>query len=278
MTDIGIISLVLIAVNFLFSYQGFKDPSFFDANKFEVDSILIGKDYKRLVTSGFLHVGWTHLIFNMISLYAFSTLIEEDLGRVNFLIIYFASLIGGDLLALFVHRNHGDYSAVGASGAVSGVIFASIVLYPDIEIGMVVLPVFIKGWIYGILYVLYSIYGIKSNKDNIGHEAHLGGALIGILAVLILRPTAWQDNYLTILLITVPMVVFIWLIITRPQVLLIDNFYFKTHNDHYDLEHDFNAGRTDKQKDLDFLLDKINKKGMRSLSKKERERLDEYSK
>src|SRR5450432_2036948 len=110
--------LILIIANCIFSYKGFTNELFFDGYKFEVDRILINKDYKRLITSGFLHVGWTHLIFNMIRLYAFSGLIESNLGGVKFLIIYFAGLIGGGLLSLFVHRNHGDFTSVGASGAV----------------------------------------------------------------------------------------------------------------------------------------------------------------
>lgn len=130
MTDTGIIGLILIIANIVFSYKGFTNETFFDGYKFEVDRILINKDYKRLVTSGFLHVSWTHLIFNMLSLYAFSGLIESNLGGLKFLIIYFVSLVGDDLLSLFVHRNHGDYNSVGASGAVCGIIFASIALFP----------------------------------------------------------------------------------------------------------------------------------------------------
>lgn len=114
MDKTGIIGFVLIIINVAFSYKGFTNGLFFDGNKFEVDKILVNKDYKRLVTSGFLHDSWTHLIFNMISLYAFSGLLESQIGGGKFLLVYFASLIGGDLLSLFVHRNHGDYNAVGA--------------------------------------------------------------------------------------------------------------------------------------------------------------------
>jgi len=102
----GIIGTILIIANIAFSYNGFTNAAFFERYRFEVDRILIYKDYKRLITSGFLHVGWTHLIFNMLSLYAFSGLIEQNLGEIKFLIIYFASLIGGNLFSLFVHRNH----------------------------------------------------------------------------------------------------------------------------------------------------------------------------
>src|SRR5215216_4521890 len=197
MTDTGIIALLLIIANVIFSYKGFTNQSFFDGYKFEVDRILINKDYKRLITSGFLHVSWLHLIFNMLSLFVFSGLIEFYLGEMKFLVIYFVSLIGADLFSLFVHRNHGDYSSVGASGAISGIVFASIALFPGMSIGLFIISM--PAWLYGIVYIAFSIYGIRSNKNNIGHEAHLGGAIIGMLVVLIMEPAAFLENYLTIL-------------------------------------------------------------------------------
>lgn len=277
MTDTGIIGLILIIANIAFSYKGFTNETFFDGYKFDVDRIIINKDYKRLITSGFLHVSWMHLIFNMISLYAFSGLIESNLGGLKFLIIYFVSLIGGNLLSLFVHRNHGDYTAVGASGAVCGIIFSSIVLFPGMGIGFFLLPFSIPSWFFGILYVLYSIYGIKSKKDNIGHEAHLGGALIGMTVALILEPSAFLENYMTILIIAIPTIAFIYLIITRPQILLVDNFHFKNQRNHYSVDHRYNEEKTNNQKEIDKILDKINKKGMESLSTKEKEKLNAYS-
>ncbi len=278
MSDTGVIGLILIVANIAFSYKGFTNGIFFDRYRFEVDKVLINKDYKRLITSGFLHVSWIHLIVNMLSLYAFSGLVESYFGGLKFLLIYFVSLVGGNLLSLFVHRNHGDYNAVGASGAVCGIIFASVALFPGMDIGFFVLPLSIPGWLYGILYVLYSIYGIRSKKDNIGHEAHLGGALIGMTVALIIEPSAFLENYLTIVIITVPTIAFIYLIITRPQVLLVDNFYFKTHKNYYSIDHKYNEEKSKNQKELDKILDKISKKGIDSLSDREKEKLKQYSK
>lgn len=278
MTDTGIIALILIITNIAISYKGFTNTVFFDGYKFEVDKILISKDYKRLITSGFLHVSWTHLIFNMLSLYLFSGHIESYLGGVNLLIIYFASLVGGNLLSLYIHRNHGDYNAVGASGAVCGIIFASIALFPGMGIGFFGLPFSIPAWLYGVLYIAFSIYGIRSNKDNIGHDAHLGGALIGMTVALLMQPSAIAANYLTILIIAVPTLVFIYLIITKPHILMVDNFYFKTHKNYYSVDHKYNEEKYNQQQEIDSILDKISRKGMSSLSKKEKEKLEEYSK
>ena len=277
MINIGIISIIIIVINFGVSYKGFKDRMFFEKYKFEVDKILIDKEYYRLITSGFLHVDWTHLIFNMISLYAFSELLEINVGRINFIIIYFGSLIAGDLFALFIHKNHGDYNSVGASGAVFGVVFASIALFPGLEIGFFILPISIPSWIYGILYIGYSIYGIKSKRDNIGHEAHLGGALIGMLIAIILYPTSLIENYRPILIVFIPSIIFIYIIITKPYVLYIDNYFFKTQKKYYSIEDKYNDQKVNQQKEIDRLLDKISKKGIKSLSKNEKQKLEEYS-
>jgi membrane associated rhomboid family serine protease len=278
MSDTGIIGIIIIVVNVIFSYKGFTNERFFEGYKFEVDKILINKDYKRLITSGFLHVSWTHLIFNMISLLLFSGSIESYLGGIRFLIIYVASLIGGDLFSLLVHRHHGDYNAVGASGAVCGIIFASIALFPGMGIGFFGIPFSIPAWLYGILFVLYSIYGIKSKKGNIGHEAHLGGALIGMTIALLIEPSAFSENYFPILIIAVPTIAFIYIIITKPQFLLIDNFFFKTHQNNYTIDQKYNLEKSKRQNEIDKILDKINKGGMDSLSKNERQKLKEYSK
>jgi len=267
----------LIILNILVSYKGLTNSLFFESFEFQVDRILVNKDYRRLVTSGFLHVSWTHLLFNMFSLYFFSGQVEYGLGALGFLLIYFASLIGGNLLTLFIHRNHGDYSAVGASGAVNGVMFASVALYPDARIGIFLLPA-IPAWIYALLYVLISIYGIRSRKTNIGHDAHLGGALVGMILALIMHPSALSENFGKILIILVPSVVFLCLIITRPQILFVDNLFYKNHHDFYNIDHRYNADRADQQQEVDRILEKISKKGMGSLNKQEKKTLEAYSK
>jgi len=278
MPNAGIIVFIIIVITTIVSYKGFSNSAFFDSYKFEVDRILINKEHKRLITSGFLHVSWTHLIFNMFGLYVFSGLVEITLGGLKFLIIYFASLIGGDLLSLLVHRNHGDYSSVGASGAICGVMFASVAIFPDMGINFFLLPISIPGWIFALLFVLFSTYGIRSQKNNIGHDTHLGGALVGMILALVMNPSALMYNYGKILIILVPTVTFIYLIVTRPHLLFIDNLFYKTHRDFYSVDHRYNAERAGQQQEIDHILDKISRKGIKSLSKKEKEILEIYSK
>jgi membrane associated rhomboid family serine protease len=273
----GFFTLTIIIVTVLVSYKGFTNNRFFEDYEFEVDRILIDRQYYRLLTSGFLHTGWTHLVFNMFSLYFFSGAVTLGLGSFNFLLIYFVSMIGGCLLSLLLHRNHGQYSAVGASGAVCGVMFASVALFPDLEIRMFPLPFSIPGWVYAVLYIGFSIYGVRSQKDNIGHDAHLGGGLVGMLVVLILNPAAFVEHIGVILMIVVPVGIFIYLIITRPHILFVDNLFFKNHNDFYSIDHRDNVRRASQQREVDRILDKISRSGMGSLSPGERKILRDYS-
>lgn len=272
MGTLGIISIVIILANFLVSYKGFNDRNFYSKYNFVVENILAYKEYRRIVTSGFLHINWMHLIFNMLTLYFFSGALEFSLGPVNFLIVYLVGLIGGNLLSLLIHKNAGDYSAVGSSGAVNAVIFATIALFPGMTIFM-----FIPAWLFGIAYVIYSIYAIRSRKDNVGHDAHLGGGIAGMLVAIIMQPSALVQNYLPILLIALPAIVFIYIIITNPGILLVDSFFYNKHH-FYSIDHKYNFEKKKKQDELDELLDKINRRGMNSLSQKEKERLKELSK
>lgn len=275
MKDIGLTGLLIIIANVVVSNKAFKNYAFYESCTFRIDPILAGKDYKRLVTSGFVHTGWTHLIFNMISLYAFSGILENNVGAINFLLIYFGSLIGGGLLSLYIHRNHGNYGAVGASGAVSGIIFAAIALFPGMELGLIFIPISIPSWVFAILFVFISIRGIKSDRGNIGHDAHLGGGLVGMLIAVSLYPQALAENGIVIALVIVPTVTFIYLIIRKPEILILGastkNARFESKDDQY------NSQKVMLQEDVDKILDKISDKGFDSLTEKEKRTLKEYS-
>ena len=270
MTDL--IKWIVILGTAAVSYRGFKDHFFFEKYEFGVDKVRLYRDYKRLVTSGFLHVNWMHLIFNMLGLVFFADSLIIMLTPLGFLLVYFASMVGGNLLSLILYKNQGDYTSVGASGAVNGAIFATIALEPGIRI------MFLPGWLFGLIYIAITIYGVRSKRDNIGHEAHLGGAMIGMLAAIALQPAALLENYITILIIAVPTLVFIYLIITRPHILLIDNLFFNMHRNHYSVDHKYNEHKFTQQQEIDRILDKINKRGINSLSQKEKQMLKEYSK
>ncbi|MBK7870598.1 MAG: rhomboid family intramembrane serine protease [Saprospiraceae bacterium] len=279
MEDAGTIGTILMILTFFTSYKGLRDNHFFEEYLFEVDKILIGKEYKRLITSGFLHANWIHFGFNMIALLSFSWSLEEEFGYLKFLLLYFVSMLGGSLLALWIHRHHGDYRAIGASGAISGVVMSSIIIFPEGSISLILIPIPIKSWLFGLLFIIISIFGIKNKSDNIGHEAHLGGAITGVLVTLIMAPWVIKENWWIILAILIPVIVFLILIVRNPAVLMVDKYWGENvksvQNKTAKIRSIKSQTRKDKEEELDELLEKIRKHGMNSLSKKEKERLDE---
>lgn len=178
-----ILTYALIGITAYISYLGFYQFGFMNRFQFETGPIL-GGDYQRMVTSGFLHVDGHHLFFNMLALYMFGARFEVEVGTLPLALIYALSLLGGSGLSLLMHRHHYDYCAVGASGAVSGLVFASVFLMPSMGVGLIFLPIFIPGWLFAIIYTGISIWGIKKKWGNIGHDAHLGGAIVGMLGAL----------------------------------------------------------------------------------------------
>lgn len=205
MNNINQAVLLLIIANVLVSMKGFKDYSFLDKYKFQVSRILSGEKI-RAFTSGFLHVDWMHLGFNMYALYLFGNIVASFLGMPNFLIIYFGSLLAGSLYSLQYHKNEPYYSAVGASGAVSGIVYSSILLYPGMELFLFFIPIPIPGYIFGVGYLLYSIYGMKKQLGNVGHSAHLGGAMGGFAITLLLNPSLFTTNKMLVISLGIPII------------------------------------------------------------------------
>jgi membrane associated rhomboid family serine protease len=201
----NILLIVIIAVTVLISYKGFNDLSFFRKFEFHVGSILKGEQI-RMISSGFLHVDMGHLFFNMVTLWFFAPLVLAYLGNWTFVLVYMGSLIFGNLLTLLFNKNNYSYRAVGASGAVTGVLYSAILLQPDMMLGLFfVIP--IPAYLFGILYLLYSIYGMKSKNDNIGHSAHFGGAVGGYVITLIEQPQLLIDHTEMVVLLTIPIIV-----------------------------------------------------------------------
>ncbi len=199
--------IIIIAVTALTSYFGFTNRDFFNKNAFNIGAIQSRREYHRFLTSGFLHVDGMHLIFNMLSLYFFSsTYFIELISIPIYLLIYFGSILAGGLLGYTLHKSNPYYTAVGASGGVSGVIYASIALFPvESNIGFIFLPgISIPSWIFGILYMAYSVYGMKNQLGNVGHSAHIGGAAFGLLIPLLAFPEYTLQNGLYIAAISVP--------------------------------------------------------------------------
>lgn len=199
------ILIIIIAANALISFKGFNDISFFRKYEFHMGSVRAGEQI-RLFSSGFLHADIGHLAFNMLTLYFFAPVVITYLGSTSFIIIYFASLLFGSLLTILFHKNDYNYRAVGASGAVTGVLYSAILLRPDMMLGLFfIVP--IPAYLFGILYLLYSIYGMRAKNDNIGHTAHFGGAIGGYLVTLATRPSLIVEHTFMVVLLTIPIVI-----------------------------------------------------------------------
>ena len=230
MGDISIVTLGVIALNVLVSWKGFNDYNFFDKYKFRVGSILQGKEYYRILSSGFLHVDFTHLFFNMFSLFLFANSViaffaspegflfgdfsngKLNLGYGMFLLIFLAAIVGGNIFSLLIHKKEFGYSAVGASGGVTGILFAAIAAFPTMEL-RVLFAIPMPAWIFAILYLGYSVYGMKKGLGNIGHSAHLGGAIVGILATVLYYPPIFQINMIYILGMMIPLIIMLIMIL-----------------------------------------------------------------
>ena len=205
MGNLSIVTIVIIVANVLISYKGFSDFNFFEKYKFQVGGINRGEKF-RMFSSGFLHVDTQHLLFNMLTLYFFADIIVQDLGTLSFVLVYVGSLILGSVLSLYFHKHEYHYSAVGASGAVTGILYSAILLRPEMSLYMFFVPIPIPAYVFGIGYLLYSIYGMKTRSGNIGHDAHFGGAIGGYVITLLLATWLFETNLLMIGLLAIPIV------------------------------------------------------------------------
>ena len=201
----NVILIVIIVLNIIISFKGFDDTAFFRRFEFHIGSIRGGEQI-RMISSGFLHADIGHLAFNMLTLYFFAPVVYGYLGNFSFGLIYFGSLVFGSLLTLFFHANDYSYSAIGASDAVTGVLYSAILLQPNMNLFLFFIPIPIPAYIFGIGYLLYSIYGMKAKRDNIGHTAHFGGAIGGYLITLVKEPHMFTDNLGMVVLLAIPIV------------------------------------------------------------------------
>jgi len=203
MQNIHIATIVIIAANVLISIKGFNDFTFFEKYKFNIAGIRRGEQI-RLFSSGFLHVDFSHLLFNMLTLFFFANVVINHVGVSKFIIIYLLSLLLGNLLSYYFHKDEYHYSAVGASGAVTGILYAAILFQPNMGLYLFFIPIAIPAWIFGILYLLYSIYGMKKRIGNIGHDAHFGGAIAGYVTTLVFSPYLIETSLWIVVLLAVP--------------------------------------------------------------------------
>ena len=186
------ITLSIIFITGIISISGFRQAKIIDELIFWPPAISKQHQYYRFITCGLIHADYMHLIFNMVTLYFFGTIMEAhyqgELGlqKWYYLALYIGALIVSNIPTYIKHRNDAEYRSLGASGAVSAVLFAFILLSPWQQIIVIVFPV--PAIVYGGLFLFYSAYMSRKGGDHVNHDAHFYGALFGILFTIAVRP------------------------------------------------------------------------------------------
>jgi membrane associated rhomboid family serine protease len=141
-----------------------------------------------VITSGMIHADWMHLIFNMMTFVFFAFKLETLVGHWQFAVIYLVSMVLADVPSILKHKNDFWYNSLGASGAISGVLFSFILFYPLSKIYLFLIPIGIPAVLFGVLYLIYCAYASRQSRDNINHDAHFFGALTGIILTILIQP------------------------------------------------------------------------------------------
>jgi len=189
------ITIILIILTVAASIYSWNHQDIYQKWMMNPYAVVHKNQYYRLITSGFIHNGYVHLAFNMITLYFFGDVIEQifkyyygGAGTFYYLLLYFLGMVIADLPTLFKNRNNPNYNSLGASGAVSAVVFSSILFNPTAKICLFLPLLCLPGFIFGTLFILYSYFQGKRMADNINHDAHLYGALFGVIFSIAIEP------------------------------------------------------------------------------------------
>ncbi|MEP4531868.1 MAG: rhomboid family intramembrane serine protease [Cyclobacteriaceae bacterium] len=190
------VTLIIIIVTVAISLAAFNNATIFQKGLMNPYMVFHKKEFHRMVASGFLHGSYVHLGFNMFTFYFFGQVVEQVFGQILgsqstivYILFYLSAIVVSDLPTAFKNKNNPGYNSLGASGAVSAMVFASILYFPLNDICLYAV-LCIPGFILGVLYVAYSYYQGRNMGDNINHEAHLYGAIYGLVFGLIIYPGA----------------------------------------------------------------------------------------
>ncbi|WP_345953754.1 rhomboid family intramembrane serine protease [Mucilaginibacter sp. PAMB04168] len=184
--ELAPVASALFALNILLSLLAFYNDRVYSEFMLHPYSIARGEKVWTVITSGFIHRDWMHLLFNMWSFFFFAFQLEAWLGHWQFALLYIASLVLSDLPTISKHKDHYGYHSLGASGAISAVVFSYIMFSPRTEMGIFPFPFRIPAYIFGILYLVYCVYASRQSRDSINHDAHFYGALSGIMITILL--------------------------------------------------------------------------------------------
>jgi membrane associated rhomboid family serine protease len=196
LSTIGPAALFILAANLGLSLLGlFAFPQIIERCLFRPYEFARGLRRATIISSGFVHADLAHLAFNMITFYFFGVKLEWTIGTPKFVLLYAIGLLVSSVGTYFKHRNNPEYATLGASGAISAVLFAAIVYDPQMSLYLMFIPIPIPGPVFAVAYLAYTWWSARQNKGRINHDAHLGGALAGLAFVAVFDPQAWAYAY-----------------------------------------------------------------------------------
>ncbi|TDG37565.1 rhomboid family intramembrane serine protease [Pedobacter changchengzhani] len=186
--NVAPVASIILLFTVVTSLYAFYDNSVYGKFMLHPYSVAKGKNVFTLLTSGLIHADYMHMFFNLFTFFAFAFTLEQMMGHWQFGLMYVLSLILSDLPTVFKNKDNFHYHSLGASGAISAVLFSFILFKPFSEIGILFIPFGIPAIVFGVLYLVYCVYASKNSRDNINHDAHFFGAISGLLITIILVP------------------------------------------------------------------------------------------
>lgn len=196
---VGSVTFILIVANVLISLVTlYMNPNLIEKGYLKPYRVVRENTWYELLTSGFLHANLTHLFVNMFTLYFFGQVMEQVIGPAYFSGLFISGLIVSGIPSVIKFKDNENYATLGASGAVGSVLFAYIFLFPMESIYLFLIPIPIPAFVFGILYLIYSMYESKKDVGKINHEAHTAGSIWGILYLIIFVPNT-IDHFLTVI-------------------------------------------------------------------------------
>jgi membrane associated rhomboid family serine protease len=186
-------ALTILVLTIIVSVIGLAAPSVIERSLLRPYRVARGSGYAGLLTSGFVHANVGHMVFNLITFYSFGFRLEREIGSIRFVALYFSALLISGVGTCYKHRDDPAYASLGASGAILGVLFASIVYFPRQSLYILPLPVPIPAPLFAVGYLAFSWYSSRTHRGQINHDAHIFGALTGLAFVLVTDPTTFMD-------------------------------------------------------------------------------------
>ena len=194
------LTLTIVIATCAVTIVSFRSFSLYNRLLLNIDAVLGRRgQWWRMLTCGLVHADYMHLAFNMFSLFTFGIWLEHVISSWRFGMVYTLGVLAGSFASIIVHRSAPSYMAVGASAGVSAVIAAATVVYPDLPMMLLIIPFSMPSWVFGCLFIVYSVVFASRGVDNVGHEAHLGGTLAGMTLVAAFYPDVALGNILPIL-------------------------------------------------------------------------------